>query len=154
MTILLYIIICLALAGRAAQGDTTLDLRPAHTDAMIVSDLPAAPRSYVVTDSIVWVSLDTLHAERPVAHIGPRNDVPVYGVHWHHWVYGDSTRAGGFCAVMHNGAHCDDADIVRTRICRECLLSIRERERWYQHRVELGHSEFDSLKALLPKVTP
>ena len=92
----------------------------------------------VITDSIHWDEVTVLRE-------GDQHC-------WHcAWVYGDSVRVGRDlrCDVNHMGFHCDQDDVIRTAICRDCLRAVRQREHWYQRRPPPARSEFDSLKALI-----
>lgn len=91
-----------------------------------------------VTDSIKWVSTDTTF----------EGDCKCE----HDWVYGEPDIAGynfatHSCLVYHPpGQHCDFYNDVREKICRHCLRSEIEREKWFQHYVEPPKTEFQKLK--------
>lgn len=90
-----------------------------------------------ITDSITWVATDTttFKGDSKCAH---------------EWIYGKpdfSTVSWRFgCLVNHDGAHCDYDDDVREKICRKCLRSVIEREKWFQRFVAPPKSEFEILK--------
>lgn len=87
-----------------------------------------------ITDSIKWVPTDTtFEGEEDCKH---------------EWVWSESYhQVGAFThSDYHNGDHCSRNDMLREKICRACLRSIVEREKWFQHYVAPPKTEFERLK--------
>jgi hypothetical protein len=85
----------------------------------------------IVTDSIVWRTIDTLRQ-------GDRNCK-------HEWVYSEEHPFNIGCLVLHHGWHCDWDDMCRDAICRKCRMKISQRQQWYQHEVKPPKSEYECL---------
>lgn len=106
-------------------------------DSIIIRDKTKVQELGWVTDSIKWVADDTLY-------VGDKDCV-------HDWLYGEPEITGFersiSCLVYHpQGQHCDWGDGLREKICRNCMRSEIERERWFQHFVAPPKSEFEILK--------
>jgi len=107
-------------------------------DSIIIRDKPGVYEFGWVTDSIKWVATDTMF----------KGDCKCE----HDWVFGEpnyDVSGSGLsigCLVDHNGGHCDYDDDVREKICRKCMRSVIEREKWYHRFVAPPKSEFEILK--------
>jgi len=90
----------------------------------------------VVTDSIVWITIQVLN-------VGDVNCK-------HRWVYSKEVKTSNIgCLVDHKGFHCNWNDMEKYRICKICLRKEHQREKWYQHKNYPKKTEYEVLDSLI-----
>lgn len=98
-----------------------------------------------ITDSIIWVVTDTTFEGDCKCEHDWVLDVEKLGSIDIHFIFGfevmDCTR------LNPDGKHCNEhQSATREKICRKCLFSVIEREKWFQRYVAPPKSEFERLK--------
>lgn len=104
-----------------------------------------------ITDSITWAATDTtFEGDLRCAHEWVHGEVQEHLFGRHNgtkWLFGEGHSPMWCSDVNPDGKHCNEhQSATREKICRKCLFSVVEREKWYQRFVAPPKSAFELLK--------
>ena len=127
-----------------ASGDSVVYARAIGVD-LVNSPNDSIAKFGWITDSIKWVAMDTtFEGNRECAHEWVL-DAKKPGSIDIHFTFGFEIMD---CIRLNpDGKHCNEhQSATREKICRNCLRSVIEREKWFQRFIAPPKSEFEQLK--------